>query len=137
MMNGMKRRDGVWQMRLKRKVRNIASIISPNIDRIPKSKLDIEKGTEQGINGSSTRGAARDSQFLSSQTNSSKRFSSIPSNANSEGSIVPVPAINNWHLPSHITPWPIQDLMRMPVICSGRVVRVVVRMRVRRSIVGM
>jgi hypothetical protein len=27
--------------------------------------------------------------------------------------------------------------MRMPVICSGRVVRVVVRMRVRRSIVGM
>lgn len=71
------------------------------------------------------------------QTNSSKRSSNIPSNANSEGSLVPVPALDNWHLPSHITPWPIQDLMRMPVICSGRVVRVVVRMRVRRPIVGM
>jgi len=45
-------------MRLKIKGRDRGSTISPNIDRIPKSKLDIEKGHRAGKKG---EGASRSS----------------------------------------------------------------------------
>lgn len=54
--------------------------------------------------------------------------SSVPSNADSEGSVFPVAALDDWHLAAHEAPWAVEDLVRVAVV-GGRV-----RVRVRRAV---
>jgi len=48
----------------------------------------------------------------------------LPSDANSESTFRPVSSLNDWHFPTHITTWSIENFMSMAVVGSGTIMSV-------------